>query len=71
MPEIMTAPEVCEYLRIAKPTLYRYVRIGDIPGFKLGKDWRFRRESVDQWVKERAAADVMSRSKANKKSKAK
>jgi len=50
MTEILTSQEVCEYLRIAKPTLYRYVRAGRFPGFKTGKTWKFNRSDIEKWM---------------------
>lgn len=67
MSEILTVQEVCEYLRIAKPTLYRYVRSGDLPGFKMGKMWKFHRHTIDEWVQKKVAEDTLARSKAGAK----
>ena len=63
MSEILTVQEVCEYLRIAKPTLYRYVRSGELPGFKMGKMWKFHRETIDQWVQTKVEEDTRTRNK--------
>ena len=38
---VMTVLEVCEYLRVSRQTLYRMLRRGDIPAFRIGADWRF------------------------------
>lgn len=65
MPEILTVQEVCDYLRIAKPTLYRYVRSGDLPGFKMGKIWKFHRHSIDNWVQTKTEKNTDSSSKSN------
>ena len=69
MSEILTVQEVCEYLRITKPTLYRYVRRGDLPGFKMGKMWKFDRQAIDNWVKAKVVGDTEARSKADSKKK--
>lgn len=53
----------CDFLKIAKPTLYKYIRTGQIPAFKVGRIWRFHRESLDSWVKGRVTADTEARSK--------
>lgn len=49
---IMTVKEVAEYLRVDSSTLYRLVRKGKIPAFKLGSDYRFIRDKIDQWIDE-------------------
>jgi excisionase family DNA binding protein len=45
---IMTSKEVAEYLRISQTTLYRLIRRGEIPSFKVGVDYRFRRDAIDK-----------------------
>jgi excisionase family DNA binding protein len=49
-PEIMTVYEVAEYLRLHHVMGYRMVKRGDIPGFRIGTDWRFRRKEIDDWI---------------------
>jgi len=43
---VMTVSEVCEYLRIHRSTLYRLIKTGDLPHFRLGSDYRFNREAI-------------------------
>ena len=47
--KVMTLLEVCEYLRVGRRTLYRMLRRGDIPAFRVGSDWRFSIEAIDRW----------------------
>lgn len=49
--DLMTANEVSEYLRIPKSTVYKLVQEGKIPGFKVGRHWRFRREVFQNWIR--------------------
>ena len=49
--EILTAEEVAEYLRIHPYTVRRLVRAGKLPGFKVGGQWRFRKDEIDSWSK--------------------
>lgn len=51
--EIMTAEETCRYLKITPRTLYRYLQSRKIPAFKLGKEWRFVRSDLEQWIRDR------------------
>jgi excisionase family DNA binding protein len=48
--EILTLDEVAEYLKAGKRTLYRLTQNGQIPAFKLGGSWRFRRVELDRWI---------------------
>jgi excisionase family DNA binding protein len=47
---IMTTAEVARYLRIDRSTLYKMVGKGQIPGFKVGSDYRFDRDEIDRWM---------------------
>ena len=55
-PEIMTVYEVAEYLKLHYMTVYRMVKRGDIPAFRIGIDWRFRREEIQRWIADRQIA---------------
>ena len=49
--DIMTMDELAEYLKISKSTLYKLAQENKLPGQKIGKRWRFHRDSVDEWLK--------------------
>src|SRR5271156_375518 len=51
--QIMTLSEVAEYFQIHRGTLYRLVRKGKIPYFKMGSDYRFDKDAIDKWTVER------------------
>lgn len=48
--EIMTLEEVAKYLKLTPQTVYKWAQEGQIPGAKLGKEWRFRRRIIDEWI---------------------
>ena len=48
--EFLTAEEVAEYLRLPLSTVYKLVQDKRLPGFKVGKHWRFRRETIGKWI---------------------
>jgi len=48
--EILTIEELSEYLKIPRSTLYKLCQEGRIPSQKVGRHWRFRRETIDQWL---------------------
>jgi excisionase family DNA binding protein len=54
--ELLTAAETCRYLKVTPRTLYRYIQDRHMPAFKLGKEWRFVRSDLDQWLRSRSAA---------------
>jgi excisionase family DNA binding protein len=50
LPVLLTVKEVSEILRIHRPKVYILIRSGGIKGFKVGSDWRIRRDSVEDLV---------------------
>jgi len=50
MTELMTVEEVADYLRVTKKTIYRLLRQGKIPATKVGHQWRFDKNSIDEWL---------------------
>jgi excisionase family DNA binding protein len=49
--DIMTIDEVSKLLKLKLKTAYAIVARGDIPAFKVGGSWRFRRSELDKWIK--------------------
>ena len=48
--EILTLDEVAIFLKVGKRTVYRLAAAGEIPAFKLGGSWRFRRSELEAWI---------------------
>ena len=48
MEMLMTLVDVATYLRLSKDTVYRMASSGKLPASKVGSQWRFRKEDVDQ-----------------------
>jgi excisionase family DNA binding protein len=53
--EVLSVPEACLFLSIHRNTLYKLIREGEIPAFRLitGGRWKFRRNDLEQWVEDR------------------
>ena len=49
---ILTVSELSEYLNVHRTTIYRLLREGTLPGFRLGGDWRFRLDAIEQWQRD-------------------
>lgn len=54
--EIMTIREISSYLKLAEKTTYRLVAEGEIPGFKVGGSWRFRKSDIEKWINKQKAS---------------
>jgi excisionase family DNA binding protein len=46
MANIVTAKEVGHYLKLTESTIYKLAASGEIPGFRVGKSWRFDMEEI-------------------------
>jgi excisionase family DNA binding protein len=54
--EILNAEEVARYLKIPVKAVYEHARSGVLPGFKLGKHWRFFAQDIKLALRKRAAS---------------
>jgi excisionase family DNA binding protein len=52
--EIFTIKELSEHLRVHPTTIYRLLRQGSLPGFRVGSNWRFSRQAIEQWERDQA-----------------
>jgi excisionase family DNA binding protein len=48
--EVLTMKEICDLLQVHKSTIYNLARRGQIPGFRVGADWRFRKDVIERWM---------------------
>jgi excisionase family DNA binding protein len=49
--EVLTIRDVAAYLDLPLSTVYRLVGRGDLPGLKMGRQWRFHKTALDEWLK--------------------
>ncbi len=52
--EFLTAREVGNLLRVHPTTVYKLVRQGKIPSFRIGSYWRFRTDLIERWMAEKS-----------------
>ena len=48
--DLLTTEQVARYLKVDKFTIYRLVAQRKLPAFKVGNQWRFKREMIDAWL---------------------
>ena len=51
--QILTLDEVAAYLKVGKRTVYRLAAAKEIPAFKVGGIWRFRKADLERWIASR------------------
>jgi len=49
-PVLLTVREVSILLRVQRPKVYELIHEGAIDGFKVGADWRVRRDSIENLI---------------------
>jgi len=47
--DFFTIKELSEHLRVHPTTIYRLLREGRLPGFRVGSLWRFNRVEIERW----------------------
>ena len=48
--EILTIKQVADYLKVNERTIYRLAGNSEIPAFKVGNSWRFKRSDLELWI---------------------
>lgn len=51
-PEVMTIDDLARYLQLSKSSLYKLAQDGKVPGQKVGRHWRFHKDTIDEWLKQ-------------------
>jgi excisionase family DNA binding protein len=54
MPDMMTIAEVAKYLKLHELTVRRLAREGELPAFKVGRQWRIKRDLLETWIADRS-----------------
>ena len=53
----LTTEEVLEYLSVNLRTVYRLIKAGSIPAVRVGRQWRFRKRDLDQWLERQRSGE--------------
>ena len=53
----LSMKEISEYLGVTRETIYKWIEDREMPGHRMGKFWKFKRDEVDVWVKSGKAGD--------------
>jgi excisionase family DNA binding protein len=55
---IMTVGEVARYLSLHELTVRRLAREGEIPAFKIGRQWRVKKDLLDRWIERETMKNI-------------
>lgn len=53
--EVLTIRDVAAYLKLPVSTVYRLAERRELPGHKVGRQWRFHKSILDEWFRQHAA----------------
>jgi excisionase family DNA binding protein len=59
--DILTSTEAARLLRVRVETVIREVRAGRLPGRRVGKEWRFSRAGLLEWLSRGADEEDLAR----------
>ena len=48
--EWLSVADVCEYMDVSPFVVTRVLRSGDLPGVKIGREWRVARRDFEDWL---------------------
>jgi excisionase family DNA binding protein len=52
--------EIGSYLGVKRDTVYKWISERGLPAHKVGRLWKFKKENVDEWVRNSGASDEKS-----------
>lgn len=58
-PDVLTVKEVAEFLRVPEATVRQYASRLAIPGRQLGKEWRFSRMALEEWLRGASGKEIL------------
>ncbi len=62
---VLTVRELADHLHVHASTVYRLLKNRQLPGFRVGTDWRFSVQAINQWLAELEAAGLAPASRVH------
>jgi excisionase family DNA binding protein len=63
--KILTVSELAEHLNVHRITIYRLLKSGTLPGFKIGRVWRFELDEISNWMATGKSVEAMKAAAAD------
>jgi excisionase family DNA binding protein len=55
--QLLTMHELATYLHLDEQTVAKLVTAGKIPSLQIDRQWRFKRQAIDQWIEEQLVGE--------------
>lgn len=65
--ELLTVKEVADYLRMGLLTTYKLVNEGKLPAFKVGRQWRVKKDDLQHYIETQKLAPRKQRGKVKQR----
>ncbi len=59
LPSVLTLEETSQYLRLPIELVLHQAQIGNIPGRKIGDEWRFLKVTIDSWLSPKNSRSIL------------
>ena len=56
----LSVDEIGSYLGVKRDTVYKWINERGLPAHKVGRLWKFKKENVDEWVRNGGTSDEKS-----------
>ena len=53
MDKWLTLEQIAEHLQMSTSSIYKLAQAGKIPAYKVGRQWRFKKEEIYKWIKDK------------------
>jgi len=53
MKDVMSIKELAEYIGMSKSKIYQLIKSKKIPASKIGRQYKFSKDVIDEWLKEK------------------
>ncbi len=58
--EVLDVGGAARVLGVSTKTIYKLARTGEIPAMRIGREWRFARKNLIEWVTNASKADQLT-----------
>lgn len=65
--ELLTVKEIADYLRMGLLTTYKLVNEGKLPAFKVGRQWRVKKDDLQHYIEIQKLAPRKQRGKVRQR----